>query len=82
MNYYIHGSHNGYGDKENQPHVHVCFGRKDDRNTQVSVSLLTCSAIVVGKGLRYSHQKEAEDFVRDNLSKLMDEWDSKANNDW
>lgn len=82
MNYYIHGSHKGYGDKENQPHVHVCFGSKSDKNTQVSVSLSTCSAIVAGDKLRYSHQKEAEDFVKDNLSQLKNEWDSKSDNDW
>ncbi len=82
MDYYIHASHEGYGDQENQPHVHVCFGSKSDKSTQVSVSLLTCSAIAVGGDLRYSHQKAAEEFVKDNLSRLKSEWDSKSGSHW
>lgn len=41
MDYYIYPSHQGYGDQENLPHVHICFGNKDDKSTQISVSLST-----------------------------------------
>lgn len=39
MDYYIHPSHKDQGDRENLPHVHVCFGNRSDKSTQVSVSL-------------------------------------------
>lgn len=82
MDYYIHPSHKGHGDQENQPHVHVCFGGRKDKKTQVVVSLTTCSAIVIGDDLKYHHQKEAEDFTNSNLSRLESEWKSKSGNDW
>lgn len=82
MDYYIHPSHKGYGDQENLPHVHVCFGSRSDKSTQVSVSLQDCTAIVAGKNITYRQQKEAEDYVKSNLSHLMDEWKSKSGNDW
>ena len=82
MTYYIHPSHTGYGDQENFPHVHVCFGSKSDKSTQVSVSLSNCEAIVAGRNLTYRQQKEAENFVRGNKGSLLAEWNSKANCDW
>lgn len=82
MTYYIHPSHTGYGDHENFPHVHVCFGSKSDKSTQVSVSLTDCKAIVTGRNLAYRQQTEAEDFAKDNQRSLMAEWESKANCDW
>ena len=82
MDYYIHPSHKNQGDRENLPHVHVCFGNRSDKSTQVSVSLLDCTAIVAGKKLTYRQQKEVEDYVKSNLSRLRSEWESKGGNDW
>lgn len=82
MDYYIHPSHKDQGDRENLPHVHVCFGSRSDKSTQVSVSLRDCTAIVAGDNLSYRHQKKAEEFVKDNLSRLKSEWKSKGGNDW
>lgn len=59
MDYYIHPSHKDQGDRENLPHVHVCFGSRSDKSTQISVSLRNCTAIVAGKKLTYRQQKEA-----------------------
>jgi len=82
MDYYIHPSHEGYGDQENYPHVHVCFGGRSDKSTQVSISLTSCTAIRAGKNVTYRQQKEAEDFVRNNLTCLEREWKSKGGNNW
>lgn len=82
MDYYVHPSHEGYGDKENQPHVHVCFGNKSDKSTQVSISLKDGRAIVSGRNLTYRQQKEAEEFVQNNLIALVREWESKSGNHW
>ena len=82
MDYYIHPSHKDYGDQENHPHVHVCFGSRGDKSTQVSVSLLTCSAIVAGNNVTYRQQKQAEDFTQEHLGDLKKEWDKKSGNDW
>ena len=82
MTHYIHPSHKGYGDQENLPHAHVCFGNKNDKSTQVSVSLTNCKAIVTGKNLTYKDQKEAEGYVRRNLKTLQAEWERKSECDW
>lgn len=82
MKYYIHPSHEGYGDQEKLPHAHICFGEKDDKSSQVSVSLITCKAIITGKSLEYRHQKEAENYVKNNLNKLKNEWAEKEGNHW
>lgn len=82
MTYFIHPSHDGYGDQENLPHVHVCFGSRSDKGLQVSVSLENGRAIVAGRDITYRQQKEAEEFVKDNWRKLMEEWNSKSGNDW
>ena len=82
MDYYIHPSHEGHGDKENQPHVHVCFGSKSDKSTQVSVSLTDCRTIVSGRDVTYRQEKEAEDFVSRNRRSIQDEWDRKSGAHW
>lgn len=82
MDWYIHPSHEGYGDQENLPHVHICFGGKNDRSTQVSVSLITCEAIVSGRDITYRQQKEATEYVKNHKSEMLAEWDRKSGNHW
>ena len=82
MNYYIHPSHLGFGDQENQPHVHVCFGKKGEKRKEVSVSLTSFKAIVTGRDLKYKDQKLAEEFVKNNSRKLLKEWEEKAQCHW
>ena len=71
--YLIHG-HNGYQGSEREPHVQVNVG-----GNTASVSLRTCDYIVGEDNIPRNRRKDVLEWVRDNLSDLWKEWESKSN---
>lgn len=71
--YRIHG-HNGNQGSERYPHVHVNVG-----GYEASVNLDTCDYQSGRENIPRNRQRDVLDWVRENQTDLLREWDAKSN---
>lgn len=73
LSWTIHGHAHGYNGKESEPHVHISCS--DGSSMSVSIS----GTYILDGGLyNRKKQEEALEWVRDNYSMLMSDWNSKV----